>query len=65
MPNSLERGNLNTDRLSNRTILIDVHAMPVLKELVVYSVIERITEALLATVEPDHPRIAVLQVVRF
>lgn len=30
------------DRLSNRNILIDVHAMPVLKELVVYLVIERL-----------------------
>ena len=30
------------DRLSNRTLLIDVHAMPVLKELVAYLVIERI-----------------------
>ena len=30
------------DRLSNRTLLIDVHAMPVLKELVAYLVIERL-----------------------
>lgn len=30
------------DKLSNRTLLIDVHAMPVLKELVAYLVIERI-----------------------
>lgn len=30
------------DRLSNRTLLVDVHAMPVLKELVVYLVIERL-----------------------
>ena len=30
------------DRLSNRTLLIDLHAMPVLKELVVYLVIERL-----------------------
>ena len=30
------------DRLSNRTMLIDVHAMPVLKELVAYLVIERL-----------------------
>jgi DNA sulfur modification protein DndE len=30
------------DRLSNRTFLIDVHAMPVLKELVAYLVIERL-----------------------
>ena len=30
------------DRLSSRTILIDVHAMPVLKELVAYLVIERL-----------------------
>lgn len=30
------------DRLSNRTLLVDVHAMPVLKELVAYLVIERL-----------------------
>ncbi len=30
------------ERLSNRTMLIDVHAMPVLKELVAYLVIERL-----------------------
>ena len=30
------------DRISNRTLLIDLHAMPVLKELVVYLVIERL-----------------------
>lgn len=30
------------DRLSSRTILIDVHSMPVLKELVAYLVIERL-----------------------
>ncbi|MFC1583333.1 DndE family protein [Candidatus Neomarinimicrobiota bacterium] len=30
------------DRLANRTLLIDVHAMPVLKELVAYLVIERL-----------------------
>lgn len=30
------------DRLSNRTMLIDIHAMPVLKELVAYLVIERL-----------------------
>lgn len=30
------------DRVSNRTMLIDVHAMPVLKELVAYLVIERL-----------------------
>jgi DNA sulfur modification protein DndE len=30
------------DRLSNRTLLIDVHIMPVLKELVAYLVIERL-----------------------
>jgi len=30
------------ERLSNRTLLIDLHAMPVLKELVAYLVIERL-----------------------
>lgn len=30
------------DRLSNRTLLIDMHVMPVLKELVAYLVIERL-----------------------
>lgn len=30
------------ERLTNRTLLIDIHAMPVLKELVVYLVIERL-----------------------
>jgi len=30
------------DRISNRTLLIDVHAMPVLKEFVAYLVIERL-----------------------
>ena len=30
------------ERLTNRTLLIDVHAMPVLKELVAYLVIERL-----------------------
>ncbi|MDO9104180.1 MAG: hypothetical protein Q7U57_04385 [Methylovulum sp.] len=30
------------DKISNRTMLIDVHAMPVLKELVAYLVIERL-----------------------
>lgn len=33
---------LPIDRLSNRTLLIDVHAMPVLKEIVAYLVIERL-----------------------
>lgn len=41
------------DRLSNRTILIDVHAMPVLKELVGYLVIERLYKEM--TVLPDSP----------
>jgi len=39
------------DRLSNRTLLIDVHAMPVLKELVVYLVIERLYKEM--TILPD------------
>ena len=41
------------DRVSNRTILIDVHAMPVLKELVAYLVIERLYKEM-ATL-PDSP----------
>jgi DNA sulfur modification protein DndE len=41
------------DRLSNRTMLIDLHAMPVLKELVAYLVIERLYKEM-ATL-PDSP----------
>lgn len=41
------------ERLSNRTILIDVHAMPVLKELVGYLVIERLYKEMAAL--PDSP----------
>jgi len=41
------------DRLSNRTILIDLHAMPVLKELVVYLVIERLYKEMSSL--PDSP----------
>lgn len=41
------------DRISNRTMLIDVHAMPVLKELVAYLVIERLYKEM-ATL-PDSP----------
>lgn len=41
------------DRLSNRTILIDVHAMPVLKELVAYLVIERLYKEM--ALLPDSP----------
>lgn len=41
------------DRLSNRSILIDVHAMPVLKELVAYLVIERLYKEM--TTMPDSP----------
>ncbi len=41
------------ERLSNRTMLIDVHAMPVLKELVAYLVIERLYKEM-ATL-PDSP----------
>jgi len=41
------------DRLSNRTLLIDVHAMPVLKELIAYLVIERLYKEM-ATL-PDSP----------
>ena len=41
------------DRLSNRTLLIDVHAMPVLKELVAYLVIERIYKEM--ALLPDSP----------
>ncbi len=41
------------ERVSNRTMLIDVHAMPVLKELVAYLVIERLYKEM-ATL-PDSP----------
>lgn len=41
------------ERLSNRTILIDVHAMPVLKELVAYLVIERLYKEM--NTLPDSP----------
>ncbi len=41
------------ERLSNRTLLIDVHAMPVLKELVAYLVIERLYKEM--ALLPDSP----------
>jgi DNA sulfur modification protein DndE len=41
------------ERLSNRTMLIDVHAMPVLKELVAYLVIERLYKEM--ALLPDSP----------
>jgi DNA sulfur modification protein DndE len=41
------------DRLSTRTFLIDVHAMPVLKELVAYLVIERLYKEM--ALLPDSP----------
>lgn len=41
------------ERLSSRTILIDVHAMPVLKELVGYLVIERLYKEM--ALLPDSP----------
>lgn len=41
------------ERVSNRTMLIDVHAMPVLKELVGYLVIERLYKEM--TTLPDSP----------
>jgi DNA sulfur modification protein DndE len=41
------------DRLSNRTMLIDLHAMPVLKELVAYLVIERLYKEMVTL--PDSP----------
>jgi DNA sulfur modification protein DndE len=41
------------DRLSNRTLLIDVHAMPVLKELVAYLAIERLYKEM--ALLPDSP----------
>ena len=41
------------ERLSNRTLLIDLHAMPVLKELVAYLVIERLYKEM--AVLPDSP----------
>jgi DNA sulfur modification protein DndE len=41
------------EKLSDRTLLIDVHAMPVLKELVAYLVIERLYKEM--SVMPDSP----------
>ncbi len=41
------------DRISNRSLLIDVHAMPVLKELVAYLVIERLYKEMAQL--PDSP----------
>ncbi len=41
------------DRISGRTMLIDVHAMPVLKELVAYLVIERLYKEMASL--PDSP----------
>ena len=41
------------EKLSNRTLLIDVHAMPVLKELVAYLVIERMYKEMANM--PDSP----------
>jgi type IV secretory pathway VirB4 component len=41
------------NRLSSRTMLIDVHAMPVLKELVAYLVIERLYKEM--ALLPDSP----------
>ena len=40
-------------RLSNRTIVVDLHTLPVLKELVVYLVIERLYKEII--VLPDSP----------
>lgn len=45
--------NAPIDRLTNRTLLIDVHAMPVLKELVAYLIIERIYKEM--ALLPDSP----------
>lgn len=41
------------DKLASRTLLIDVHAMPVLKELVAYLVIERLYKEMVTM--PDSP----------
>lgn len=41
------------EKVSNRTILVDVHAMPVLKELVGYLIIERLYKEMAAL--PDSP----------
>ncbi len=41
------------DKMANRTMLIDVHAMPVLKELVAYLVIERLYKEMAGL--PDSP----------
>lgn len=44
---------LPIEEVSNRTLLIDVHAMPVLKELVAYLVIERLYKEMVNM--PDSP----------
>ncbi len=46
-------GTAPLERLTDRTLLIDVHAMPVLKELVAYLVIERLYKEM--AVLPDSP----------
>jgi DNA sulfur modification protein DndE len=46
-------GLLPIEKLSDRTLLIDVHSMPVLKELVAYLVIERLYKEM--SVMPDSP----------
>lgn len=50
-----KHGNKNPpiNRISNRTFLVDLHAMPVLKELVVYLVIERLYKEMAFL--PDSP----------
>ena len=45
--------NVPIEKLTNRTLLIDVHAMPVLKELVGYLVIERLYKEMASL--PDSP----------
>jgi DNA sulfur modification protein DndE len=50
------------ERLSDRSLLIDVHSMPVLKELVAYLVIERLYKEM--TVMPDSPIVANQRTIR-
>lgn len=50
------------EKLSNRTLVIDVHAMPVLKELVAYLVIERMYKEMASM--PDSPVIDGMRTIR-
>ncbi len=50
------------DKLTNRTLLIDLHAMPVLKELVAYLIIERLYKEMVSL--PDSPVVDGVRTIR-